>query len=116
MRNQLVTYLIMPLDDTIAALADPTRRELIRRLARKPCRAGELAGGFAISRPAICKHTRMLKRAGLILARKNGREQVYELAPQGGQAIRELIAQLEEVERFWDVALKAFKRYAEEKK
>lgn len=105
----------MLLDNTIAALADPTRRELIRRLARKPCRAGELANGFAISRPAICKHTRLLKRAGLIRARKNGREQVYELAPRGGLAIRELIAQLEEVSSFWNVALKAFKRYAEEK-
>jgi DNA-binding transcriptional ArsR family regulator len=106
----------MAIDDTIAALADPTRRELIRRLARKPCRAGELASGFAISRPAICKHARMLKRAGLIRAKKNGREQVYELAPGGGRAIRELIVQIEEVGKFWDIALNAFKRYAEEKK
>jgi DNA-binding transcriptional ArsR family regulator len=104
------------IDTTIAAIADPTRRELLRRLADSPCRASALANGFAISRPAICKHTRLLKRAGLIRARKNGRERIYELAPAGGEAIRKLIAKLEEVEQFWNTALIAFKRYVEERK
>jgi DNA-binding transcriptional ArsR family regulator len=103
------------LDQTLAALADPTRRQLLRRLAHRPHRAGELATGFAVSRPAICKHTRVLKRAGLIKARQNGREQIYELAQSGSQAIEELIGTLEEVGRFWDTALDAFKRYAEGK-
>ncbi len=102
------------IDNTIAALADPTRRELLRRLAGNPCRASALARGFAISRPAVSKHTRVLKKAGLIRARKSGREQIYELAPMGRNAIEELIAKLEEVGRFWDIALDAFKRYAEE--
>jgi DNA-binding transcriptional ArsR family regulator len=101
---------------TLTALADATRRELLRRLAERPCRAGELARGFAISRPAICKHARLLKQAGLISAKKNGREQIYQLAPKGGRTIRELIVELEEVGRLWDVALGAFKHYAEEKK
>lgn len=101
------------LDQTFAALADPTRRQLLQRLAQRPHRAGELAAGFAISRPAICKHTRMLKRAGLITARQHGREQIYELAPSGGRAIEELIETLEQVGRFWDTALAAFKRFAE---
>ena len=103
----------MKIDNTIAALADPTRRQLLRRLASSPCRASALAKGFAISRPAICKHTRVLKKAGLIRAKKSGREQIYELAPVGRDAIKELIATLEEVSKFWDVALDAFKRYAE---
>ena len=68
-----------------------------------------------MSRPAICKHTRLLKQAGLIRARRIGREQIYELAPSGNEAIAELIAQLEEVGRFWDIALDAFKRYAQSK-
>src|SRR5216684_1978369 len=106
----------MSLDMTIAALADPTRRELLRRLARKPCRAGELARGFAISRPAVCKHTRILGRAGLIRAKKVGRERIYELAPRGQLAVQELIRTLEEVGAFWDTALHAFKRYVEEKR
>ena len=106
----------MALDRTIAALGDPTRREILRRLSDSPRRAGELASGFAISRPAICKHTRLLIRAGLIRARKNGRERIYELAPSGGRAMRDTIKQLEELERFWEVALEAFKRHAEKKK
>ena len=105
----------MKIDTTLVALADPTRRELLRRLATAPCRASTLATSFAISRPAICKHTRLLKQAGLIRAKKHGREQIYELAPTGGQAITELIEHLQEVGRFWDVALDAFKRYLEEK-
>ena len=103
------------LEQTLTALADPTRRELLQRLAQRPHRAGELATGFAISRPAICKHTRVLKKAGLIRARQHGREQIYELAPSGSQVIEELIGTLEQVGRFWDTALDAFKRYAEEK-
>jgi DNA-binding transcriptional ArsR family regulator len=101
------------LDKTIAALGDPTRREILRRLADAPRRAGELASGFAISRPAICKHTRLLTRAGLIRAKKSGRERIYELAPSGGKTMRETIEQLEAMERYWDVVLDAFKRYVE---
>jgi len=105
----------MSLDRTIAALGDSTRREILRRLADTPLRAGELANGFAISRPAVCKHTRLLTRAGLIRARKNGRERIYELAPSGGKAMRDTIEQLEALEKFWEAALNAFKRYAEKK-
>ncbi|HYA35658.1 MAG TPA: metalloregulator ArsR/SmtB family transcription factor [Candidatus Binataceae bacterium] len=101
------------MDDTVLALADPTRRELLRRIARKPRRAGELARGFAMSRPAVCKHARVLKNAGLVTSKRNGREQIYELAPNGAKAVRELIATLEEVSRLWDVALDAFKRHLE---
>jgi len=102
-------------DLTIAALADPTRRKLLGRLADKSCRAGDLAKGFAMSRPAICKHTRILAKAGLIRATRIGRERIYELAPAGGLVVKDLIARLEDVGRFWDVALEAFKRYTEEK-
>ncbi|HLW71721.1 MAG TPA: metalloregulator ArsR/SmtB family transcription factor [Candidatus Binataceae bacterium] len=105
----------MRLDATIAVLADPTRRELLRRLAGGPRRASALAAGFAMSRPAICKHTRLLAGAGLIRARRHGRERIYELAQAGGRSIRRLIMEFEDVERFWETALEAFKRYAEEK-
>lgn len=106
----------MPLDRTIAALADPTRREILRRLSAAPRRAGELASGFSISRPAVCKHTRLLTRAGLIRAKKSGRERIYELAPSGGKEMHRLIEELRDLERFWDLALDSFKRYAEKKR
>ena len=105
----------MSLDKTIAALGDPTRREILRRLAKAPHLAGELAHGFAISRPAVCKHTRLLARAGLIRAKQSGRERIYELAPSGGKAMRDMIEQMHAMEQFWEVALNAFKRYAEKK-
>src|SRR6266436_795823 len=101
----------MSLDRTIAALGDPTRREILRRLADAPRRAGKLAGGFAISRPAVCKHTRLLTQAGLIRARQTGRERIYELAPSGGKAMREMIEQLRELEKFWEGVLDTFKKY-----
>jgi DNA-binding transcriptional ArsR family regulator len=101
------------IDTILAAIGYPVRREMLRRLAAHPCRAGELARGFAVSRPAICKHARMLERAGLIRAVKSGRERRYELVPGAGTAMRAAAAQLEELSAFWDVALDAFKRYAE---
>jgi DNA-binding transcriptional ArsR family regulator len=103
------------IDRVLTALADPTRRELLRRLGDRPCRAGELCAGFAISRPAVVKHTQILGRAGLVRARKRGRERIYELAPRGRQAIAYSIDTLQQIGAFWDVALNAFKQYVEEK-
>lgn len=106
----------MSLDRTIAALGDPTRREILRRLADSPRRAGELAAGFAISRPAVCKHTRLLAGAGLIRATKSGRERIYQLAPTGRKAMLDAIEQLQDMERYWDFVLETFKNYAEKKR
>jgi DNA-binding transcriptional ArsR family regulator len=106
----------MSLDKTLVALSDPTRREILKRLADAPRRAGELASGFAISRPAICKHTRLLVRVGLIRTKKRGRERIYELAPSGGKEMREMIELLEQMERYWNLVLEAFKRHVEKTK
>ena len=101
-------------DEILTAVAYPIRRDMLRRLAQRPRRAGELARGFAVSRPAICKHARILERAGLIRAAKSGRTRMYKLAPDAGAALRGAASQLEELSAFWDVALDAFKRIAEE--
>ena len=95
----------------MAALADPTRREILMRVCRRPTRAGDLGRGFRMTRPAVSKHLRVLREAGLVAAEKRGREQVYRLAPKGLEEVRRCV---EEVGRFWDVALQSFKRYAEE--
>jgi DNA-binding transcriptional ArsR family regulator len=100
-------------DEILTAVGYPIRRELLRRLSERPCRAGDLARGFAVSRPAICKHARVLQRAGLIRARKSGRERVYALAPDAGAAVRAAAAQVEGLSAFWDIALDAFMRCAE---
>ncbi len=104
----------MAIDSTLAALADPTRRELLRRLSKRPMRAGELARGFKVSRPAIAKHARVLHRGGLVSVSRSGRERIYRLRPRGHRAIEEARRALEQVGAFWDTALEAFKRFAEE--
>jgi DNA-binding transcriptional ArsR family regulator len=102
-------------DEILTAVGYPIRREMLRRLSERPCRAGDLARGFAVSRPAICKHARILQRAGLIRAAKSGRERMYELAPDAGAAMQAAAAQLQELSAFWDAALDAFRRIAEDR-
>jgi len=103
----------MNVDATLAALADPTRRELLSRLARRASPAGALAAGFAMSRPAVCKHMRVLREAGLIRASKQGRRRIYELQPRGRAAVDQVRRTIEEVSCFWDAALEAFKNYVD---
>lgn len=61
------------LDEVFAALADPTRREVLRRLGRGPASVGELARPFAMTLPSFVKHVRMLEASGLIRTVKRGR-------------------------------------------
>ena len=68
--------------EALAALADPTRRELVALLAEGEQAAGDLAGRFAVSRPAISRHLRVLREAGLVRARTEGRRRVYALDPR----------------------------------
>ena len=68
-----------PLDRTLAALADPTRRALLERLARGEARVTDLAAPFAMSLNAISKHLRFLEVAGLVRREKRGREHVLSL-------------------------------------
>src|SRR5215472_11950994 len=101
----------MSLDRTIAALGDPTRREILRRLADSPRRAGELAAGFSISRPAVCKHTRLLARAGLVRATKSGRERIWPTRSHRERRCWMRSSKLQDMERYWDFVLEAFKNY-----
>jgi DNA-binding transcriptional ArsR family regulator len=101
-------------DSVLNAVGYPIRREILRRLALHPRRAGDLARGFSVSRPAICKHVRTLERAGLIRATSEGRERVYRLAPEAGATLRLAAGEIAALSAFWDAALKSFKRVAEE--
>jgi DNA-binding transcriptional ArsR family regulator len=100
----------MAVDAALAALSDPTRRELVEALGRGPTRAGDLADRFPISRPAVSKHLRVLREAGLVEAEEQGRERVYYLVPRG---LDEVKRYMDRAARMWDDALEAFKRYAE---
>jgi DNA-binding transcriptional ArsR family regulator len=70
------------LDQTLIALADPTRRAILRRLSRGEARVTELAQPFAMSLNAVSKHIRMLERARLVRRRRAGREHLLSFNPQ----------------------------------
>jgi DNA-binding transcriptional ArsR family regulator len=70
------------LDQTLIALADPTRRAILRRLSQGEARVTELAQPFAMSLNAVSKHIRMLERARLVRRRRAGREHLLSFNPQ----------------------------------
>ncbi len=79
------------LDSMFAALADPTRRSILARLAQGEATVGELAAPFTISQPAISRHIRVLTKAGLVVQRVDGTKRPCRLAPE---ALTELDAYL----------------------
>ena len=104
------------LDRTFTALADPTRRRVVELLRGGALRAGELAEALSMSPPAMSRHLRVLRRAGLV--REDGlpddaRARVYRLERA---RIAELRGWLEEVEAFWGEQLSAFKEHAERRR
>jgi DNA-binding transcriptional ArsR family regulator len=73
----------MILDVTLTALADPTRRAILARLAEGEARVTEVARPFSISLNSVSKHIRMLERADLLRRRVEGRDHILTLNPQG---------------------------------
>jgi DNA-binding transcriptional ArsR family regulator len=71
------------LDETLIALADPTRRAILGRLAAGEARVTEIARPFAISLNSVSKHIRMLERGQLVRRRREGREHILTLNPKG---------------------------------
>jgi DNA-binding transcriptional ArsR family regulator len=89
-----------------SALADPTRREIFERLARRPLPVGELAEGLPVSRPAVSQHLRVLSDAGLVIATKDGSRRLYRVDPNAIAGMRAYL------DRFWSDALAAFEKTA----
>ena len=77
--NYMVKF--SPLDRTFGALADPTRREILERLARGPASVSELAGPAGMSMPGLLKHVRILEQAQLVTTEKQGRVRQCRLDP-----------------------------------
>ncbi|MGH9366984.1 MAG: ArsR/SmtB family transcription factor [Thermoanaerobaculia bacterium] len=97
-------------DTVFRAVADPTRRAILRRLATEDLEVGRLARHFPMSRPAISKHLRQLREAHLVVARRAGRRNVYRL---NARPLRKVDGWLEEYRRFWERNLLALKKFAE---
>lgn len=88
-----------PLSLTLSALADPTRRAILARLAQGEASVGELAEPFAISQPAISKHLKVLEQAGLI---RRGRKAQWRPCRLDAGPLREVADWLDAYRRFWD--------------
>jgi DNA-binding transcriptional ArsR family regulator len=98
-------------DDILAAIADPTRRELLATLAGSgPATATELAVGLPMSRQAIAKHLAVLRSAGLVARHKDGRDVRFAVRTQG---LTQTAGWLAALATEWDARLSAIKRIAE---
>ena len=91
-----------------AALADPTRRQVMERLENGPRAVGEIAAGLPVSRPAISQHLKVLKEAGLVSDTSEGTRRIYRLDPRGIGAMRDWL------DAHWAGALDAFAQYVDE--
>ena len=92
----------MNLDTAYAALADPTRRAILARLAQGEATVGEIAEPFPISGPAISRHLKVLEEAQLIARTRNGQQLICRLNPQGLKTAQEW---LDHYRAFWSGAL-----------
>jgi DNA-binding transcriptional ArsR family regulator len=98
------------LDATFAALADPTRRAIVARLARGEAAVSDLAGPLPMSLPAVLKHLSALERAGLVQGDKRGRVRHCRLEPA---PLSEAVAWITRHHRFWEERFQALDRYLE---
>jgi DNA-binding transcriptional ArsR family regulator len=94
--------------EAAAAIADPIRRRVLELVRTDELPAGEIAGHFAVSRPAVSRHLRVLREAGLVRERRSGRERLYRADPA---PLEELRAWLDD---YWRGRLDALKQLAEE--
>ena len=107
MRNRSVTY--SP-EAIFQALADPTRRAVLDLLRQGSQPAGRIAQSFTVSRPAISKHLRLLRRAHLVEERRKGRHRFYQLNPE---PLKSVDHWLESYRVFWRANLANLKAFVE---
>jgi DNA-binding transcriptional ArsR family regulator len=101
------------LSNTFAALADPTRRAILARLAVGPATVKELAAPFAMSGPAVSKHLRVLERAGLVA---RGREAQWRPRRLEAAPLKEVAEWAENYRRFWDKSFGRLDEYLQHMK
>src|SRR5918911_1452058 len=97
----------------LALLADPTRRRIVELVAAAPRTAGDIHRAFAIADPAVSRHLRMLREAGVIVEERppeDRRVRIYRLRPE---SLEPLSAWLADLTQSWQSQLESFKRHAE---
>lgn len=93
------------------AIADPTRREILRLLRERRHTVGEIAANFRMSRPAVSKHIRLLRAAGLVTSQKHGAASICGL---NARPLRSVDTWLRDYQAFWAESMRSLKRYVEE--
>jgi DNA-binding transcriptional ArsR family regulator len=101
----------MPDQDVFAALANPTRRALLDLLRDRPRPVHELAEQFAMRRPSVSEHLRVLREAGLVADERRGRQRVYRVEPE---RLREIAEWLHPYEEFWRDRLRGLRELLDE--
>ena len=107
----MVTITRKQRDMIFKAIADPTRREILGLLTGGRHTVGDIARNFRTSRPAISKHLRLLRGAGLVVTRKKGTASICEL---NGKPLRAVNEWLRDYEAFWNESLRNLKQFVEE--
>ena len=111
MRHRSVTYSSAEAAEAaFQALADPTRRAVLDLLRGGSQPAGQIARSFPVSRPAISKHLRLLRRAHLVREQRQGRLRVYQLNPE---PLRAVDSWIDQYRRFWSLSLTNLKAFVE---
>ena len=97
------------MEAALKAIAEPHRRRILTLVRNDELSAGEIAGHFEITGPAISQHLNVLKEAGLVSERRNGTRRLYRARPEGLDNLKAFL------DEFWDERLDALKREAERK-
>ncbi len=92
----------------LGALGDPTRRAIFECLARRPMAVGQLSAELPVTRPAVSQHLKVLKQVGLVTDHADGTRRIYQINPEGVQAIRYYLDQM------WNQALTGFRLAAQQ--
>ncbi|MEJ6982262.1 metalloregulator ArsR/SmtB family transcription factor [Pedobacter sp. P351] len=98
--------------DVFQAIADPTRRMIIRKLAQGPLNISQISGNFGMSKQAIAKHTKILNECGIISMSQNGREQICE-AQLG--SLNEVTNWVTESRKLWNQRFEKLDKFLKEK-
>lgn len=99
-----------PKYDVFQAIADPTRRKILRLLANEELAISEITSHFTISRTAIAKHLHVLSEANLVRGKKVGREKIYQLQPEPLSEVKQWLSYYEQ---FWENKLCILKHVVE---
>jgi DNA-binding transcriptional ArsR family regulator len=99
------------LDNVFSALADPTRRDILTRVARAELSVGEIAQHYHLTFAAVSKHLKVMERAKLVIKRRRGKEQIVSIYPM---ALKSADEYLEFYRKLWESRLDSLEQYLSE--